>query len=146
MAAADPKPSLLLCLTALYDQLSLNPCMRLEDMAIFLRNELDTDMTRFSISRALKKAEALIGWPLPSMALLKNATKLVPRYPRCIASSVAWLPRPHRLNTQIDSKPLNSHEKVLKTLELLVLLPSSACFEAIGRAQLAGPWLTKKIP
>ncbi|KAK3375734.1 hypothetical protein B0T24DRAFT_664874 [Lasiosphaeria ovina] len=36
---------------------TLNPYMRLEDMADFLRNEFDIDLTRFSISRALKKAK-----------------------------------------------------------------------------------------
>ncbi|KAK4453047.1 hypothetical protein QBC34DRAFT_376501 [Podospora aff. communis PSN243] len=44
-------------LTALCDQLSLNPCMRLEDMADFLRSEFDVDVTRFSIGRSLKRAK-----------------------------------------------------------------------------------------
>jgi hypothetical protein len=39
-------------LTALYGQLSLNPCMGLEDMAAFLRKDFDADVMRFSISRA----------------------------------------------------------------------------------------------
>lgn len=43
--------------TALCDQLSFRPCMRLTDMAAFLRKEFDADVTRFSISRALKEAK-----------------------------------------------------------------------------------------
>lgn len=41
-------------LTALYDQFIINPCMRLSDMATFLRKEFDVDATRFSIRRVLK--------------------------------------------------------------------------------------------
>jgi hypothetical protein len=41
-------------LTALYDQLVIDPCMRLSDMATFLRKEFDVDVTRFSIRRVLK--------------------------------------------------------------------------------------------
>lgn len=44
-------------LAALYDELSVNPCMHLEDMVSFLRKEFDADVTRFSISRALKEAK-----------------------------------------------------------------------------------------
>lgn len=54
--AGRPKTIAPPMLTALYDQLSLNSCMTLEDMAAFLRNEFDADVTRFSISRALSKA------------------------------------------------------------------------------------------
>src|SRR5438034_351256 len=49
--AGRPKTITPPMLTALYDQLALNPCMRLEDMAAFLRIEFDVDVTRFSISR-----------------------------------------------------------------------------------------------
>ncbi|KAK4119395.1 hypothetical protein N657DRAFT_540965, partial [Parathielavia appendiculata] len=55
--ASRPKTVAPPMLTALFNQLSLNPCMRLEDVADFLRNEFDVDLTRFSISRALKKAK-----------------------------------------------------------------------------------------
>ena len=55
--AGRPKTVAPPMLTALYDQLSLNPCMRLEDMAAFLRNKFDADVTRFSISRALREAK-----------------------------------------------------------------------------------------
>ena len=55
--AGRPKTVAPPMLTALYDQLSLNPCMRLEDMVTFLRNEFDADVTLFNISRALKKAK-----------------------------------------------------------------------------------------
>jgi transposase len=44
-------------LTALHDQLALDPCMRLNDMAAFLRKEFNADVTRFSIRRALKDPE-----------------------------------------------------------------------------------------
>ena len=44
-------------LTALCDELSLDPCMRLEDMAAFLREEYEVVVTRFSIRRALKGIE-----------------------------------------------------------------------------------------
>lgn len=59
-------------LTALYGQLSRNPCIRLKDMAAFLRNELDADVTRFSISRALREAK----WSkkcTPNVARERNA-------------------------------------------------------------------------
>jgi hypothetical protein len=46
-------------LAVLYDQLSLNLCMRFEDMAAFLRNEFDADVTRFSIRRALREVKWL---------------------------------------------------------------------------------------
>ncbi|KAK3990708.1 hypothetical protein QBC44DRAFT_60596 [Cladorrhinum sp. PSN332] len=55
--AGRPKTVAPPMLTALYDQLSRNPCMRLEDMAAFLRNEFDADVTRFSISRAPREAK-----------------------------------------------------------------------------------------
>ena len=55
--AGRPKTVAPPMLTALYDQLSLNPCMWLEDMAEFLRNEFDVDLTRFSTGRALKRAK-----------------------------------------------------------------------------------------
>ena len=51
--AGRPKTITPPVLTALYDLLALNPCMRLEDMAAFLGKEFDVDVTRFSISRAL---------------------------------------------------------------------------------------------
>lgn len=35
-------------LTTLYDQLAIDPCMRLSDMAAFLQKEFDVDVTRFS--------------------------------------------------------------------------------------------------
>jgi hypothetical protein len=41
-------------LTALYDQLVIDSCMRLSDMATSLRKEFDVDATRFSIRRVLK--------------------------------------------------------------------------------------------
>lgn len=56
-SAGRPKTIAPPMLTALYDQLSLNPCMRLEDMADFLQNEFDIDVIRLSVSRALKKAK-----------------------------------------------------------------------------------------
>lgn len=43
-------------LTALCAQLAVDPCMRLRDMATFLGAEFDVDVTRFSISRALRDA------------------------------------------------------------------------------------------
>lgn len=45
-------------LTALLDKLGSDPCMRLQDMASFLNDEFEADVTRFSVSRALKGA----GW------------------------------------------------------------------------------------
>lgn len=55
-------------LTALCAQLAVDPCMRLRDMATFLGAEFDVDVTRFSISRALRDA----GWS-------KKATQNVAR-------------------------------------------------------------------
>jgi hypothetical protein len=48
------KPILQATVTALHDQLAVDPCMRLSDMAAFLQKEFDADVTRFSIRRALK--------------------------------------------------------------------------------------------
>ncbi|CEF83440.1 hypothetical protein FGSG_08962 [Fusarium graminearum PH-1] len=43
--------------TALSDRLANRPWMRLTDMAAFLRKEFDVDVSRFSLSRALRSAE-----------------------------------------------------------------------------------------
>lgn len=44
-------------LTALCDQLSINPYMPFKDIAAFLRRDFDVEVTRFSIRRALKGIE-----------------------------------------------------------------------------------------
>jgi len=41
-------------LTALYDKLAIDPCMRLKDMVAFLYGEFEVDINRFSIRRALR--------------------------------------------------------------------------------------------
>ena len=41
-------------LSALYDRLSVNPSMTLNNMAVFLREEFDVYVTRYSIRRALQ--------------------------------------------------------------------------------------------
>ncbi|UPK95677.1 hypothetical protein LCI18_006612 [Fusarium solani-melongenae] len=43
--------------TALSDELARNPCMRLADMAAFIRKEFNVDVSCFSLSRALRSAE-----------------------------------------------------------------------------------------
>jgi transposase len=55
--AGRPKTITPPMLTALYDQLSIDPCMHLSDMAAFLRKEFDVDVTRFSIRRALRDSK-----------------------------------------------------------------------------------------
>ena len=53
-SAGRPKTISPLMLTALYDRLSVKPSMTLNDMAVFLREEFDVDVTRYSIRRALQ--------------------------------------------------------------------------------------------
>ncbi|KAK4069801.1 transcriptional regulator family: Helix-turn-helix [Purpureocillium lilacinum] len=53
-----PKSISLLMLTALLEKLASEPSLRLEDMAAFLNDEFEADVTRFSVGRALKAA----GW------------------------------------------------------------------------------------
>ena len=55
--AGRPKAITPPMLTALYDQLSIDPCMRLSDIAAFLQKEFNVDVTRFSIRRALKDSK-----------------------------------------------------------------------------------------
>src|SRR6266516_7526619 len=52
--AGRPKTITFPMLTALHGQLTIDPCMRLSDMAAFLQKKFDVDVTRFSIRRALK--------------------------------------------------------------------------------------------
>lgn len=54
--AGRPKTITPNMLTALRDQLVLNPCMRQRDMVAFLLKEFDVHVTRYSVSRALKSA------------------------------------------------------------------------------------------
>ena len=44
-------------LTALYDELHLNLCMRLKDMVAFIRSKFNQIVRRHSVSRALKSVE-----------------------------------------------------------------------------------------
>ena len=55
-------------LTALLDKLGSDPCMRLQDMAAFLNDEFEADVTHFSVSRALKGA----GWSRKSTQNVAN--------------------------------------------------------------------------
>jgi len=55
--AGRPKTINPFMLTALYNQLSFNLCIRLEDIVAFLRDEFDVDVIRFSISRVLREAK-----------------------------------------------------------------------------------------
>jgi len=55
--AGRPKTITPHMLISLHDLLSIDPCMRFCDMVTFLRKEFDVEVTRFSISRALKEAK-----------------------------------------------------------------------------------------
>jgi transposase len=52
--AGRPKTITPPMLTALYNQLAIDPCMRLSDIVAFLQKEFNVDVIRFSIRRALK--------------------------------------------------------------------------------------------
>ncbi|KAK4068649.1 hypothetical protein Purlil1_13759 [Purpureocillium lilacinum] len=63
-----PKSISPLMVTALLDKLESEPSVRLQDMAAFLNDEFEADVTRFSVGRALKAA----GWSRKST---QNVTK-----------------------------------------------------------------------